>query len=286
MKFKKFWLQLKSKFRYFKKFKLKKVDISDNYKLVFNEHFTDKIETNWRLSYNWGWFHPDTLFQYCDREHDCVDIVNEQLVLKTKYDPIHIIKSELPDWQQIPKLPDEFTIPYKIGLIESIESWKYGWFTADIKLPKGKNLWPAFWLTGDNSWPPEIDILEAYCGKKIPYIKKWLFKDRKNWIIQPNVHYGIANTDSKKMYGPFDSPVKNATENFIEYALNWEKDFIRIYYNGYMILEITDKSILKWFNWDNCKQKIILNNGINYVNEGADYSKMIIDNVKVYQKMK
>ena len=45
------------------------------------------------------------------------------------------------------------------------ESWKYGYFEARLKLPKGKGTWPAFWMMPKNytAWPDdgEIDIMEV-----------------------------------------------------------------------------------------------------------------------------
>ena len=40
------------------------------------------------------------------------------------------------------------------GLLRSVDTFGYGTFSARIMLPKGRNLWPAFWLVGSGEpWP-------------------------------------------------------------------------------------------------------------------------------------
>ena len=54
-------------------------------------------------------------------------------------------------------------MPYTSGMIASYGKFaqKYGWFEIRMKFPKGKGMWPAFWLLPETkAWPPEIDILE------------------------------------------------------------------------------------------------------------------------------
>lgn len=42
-------------------------------------------------------------------------------------------------------------------------------FSADFKAPVDQGTWPAFWLTGVDSWPPEIDMAEWKGSGKISF---------------------------------------------------------------------------------------------------------------------
>lgn len=59
---------------------------------------------------------------------------------------------------------------YNSGLISTHNSFapEFGRFEIRAKLPRGKGLWPAFWLLpnqqdqeGNYQWPPEVDVFEA-----------------------------------------------------------------------------------------------------------------------------
>jgi hypothetical protein len=42
-------------------------------------------------------------------------------------------------------------------------------FTGQFQAPTAKGTWPAFWLTGANSWPPEIDLAEWKGDGKVSF---------------------------------------------------------------------------------------------------------------------
>ena len=260
----------------------------EDYKLVFEDNFDQPLDTKkWRYGMRWGDFHPDALYQYFDTNGSLSYVSPEGLVLELRNIPKKYIKSQLPDWRQTPKMPDEFTIPTGIGIITSIDGWQYGWFEAWVKLPKGQSYWPAFWLSGVNSWPPEIDIFEAYTEQGSEYGGKFLFWKMKNKRIQPNLHYGVVEEGTKKMYGPYDVPVADCTERFVQYACHWEKDFIRIYYDGILAFETKDPDVLKWYNREKDQMLVILNHGRTekQANGGLPQeSAMIVKSFRVWQR--
>jgi len=184
-------------------------------------------------------------------------------------------------------MEDEFTVDVCVGLIHSKESWRYGWFEASIKLPEGQAYWPAFWLSGAHSWPPEIDIFEAYSHEGPKYDKPRFFKwfSRPNQRIQPNLHYGSIEKGTKSMYGPRNIPVADATDRFVQYACLWEEDRIEIYYDGIKVFQCTDPKILETYNASDSHQFIILNHGLHHGHpDNPDESAMLVKNVIVKQK--
>lgn len=47
------------------------------------------------------------------------------------------------------------------GMLRSKWTGKYGYYEIRMKVPRGRGLWPAFWLNPeDQKWPPEIDVVE------------------------------------------------------------------------------------------------------------------------------
>jgi len=55
--------------------------------------------------------------------------------------------------------------PYSSGGLTTNGTFTHGYFEARVKVPAGKGLWPAFWTTSSERWPPEWDIFEIIDGE-------------------------------------------------------------------------------------------------------------------------
>lgn len=133
------------------------------------------------------------------------------------------------------------------GLIRSVEDFDYGTFSADIMLPKGTNLWPSFWISGSENWPPEIDIMEAWLNEKGKYFR-WLIPQfpwvNPSWRTTTNVHYNtpnlkIDNCGSRNI--SWFKQRKDPSEQFIEYKCIWEPETITFFVNGKKTRTISGK---------------------------------------------
>jgi beta-glucanase (GH16 family) len=96
---------------------------------------------------------------------------------------------------------------YGSGLITTKPSFAqtYGWFEMRARLPRGKGLWPAFWLARkDGAWPPELDVME-------------MLGDRPGRIYT-TVH-SKASGRHERTGGPVDVP--DTSEGFHTYGVKW-----------------------------------------------------------------
>ncbi|HEY8614652.1 glycoside hydrolase family 16 protein [Phenylobacterium sp.] len=101
---------------------------------------------------------------------------------------------------------------YVSGLITTQPSFSqtYGYFEMRARLPRGKGVWPAFWMLPlDLSWPPEIDIMES--------------------VGDPSTVYVTAHSNHVKGQGV---EVKVDPEAFNTFAVSWDKDQLVWFVNG------------------------------------------------------
>jgi beta-glucanase (GH16 family) len=281
-----YWGLLKAEIKYwtFRKGSERKILTPKNYSLNYGDSFDGPLNKEmWRYAMPWGDFHPNHLYQWYDSNGQLSYTNNGHLSLWLKNKPKKYVKSELPEWRQAPRLPESFTIPTGTGFISTKKTWQYGWFESWIKLPKGKSYWPAFWMSGLATWPPEIDVFEAFSHRSKKYSGGLFNLPYRS--IQPNLHYGVVEDGTKTQYTPYNVPIADATERYVQYVCHWEKDFIRIYYDGTKIFECTDPKILSWYNRENAQQYVILNHGLHKdYPQNPDESEMTIKEFKVYQK--
>jgi len=200
---------------------------------------------NWLTQERWGQIHPNKPVVWYDDTAISIDDRTEYLHLFCHYNP-----------KYFPHIDVKCDIG--TGMISCKEKFDYGYFEIEAKLPEGKHQWPAFWMWSFSSWPPEIDVLEAYTRKRNGYFSlNW-----KNllgfWNVNTNIHLGKYpdnyNSGAKTHWMGFKNPAKN----FIKYGCRWEPDRIEIYYNERLVRKITDEDILKQFRGH--KMNIIINN--------------------------
>ncbi len=132
------------------------------------------------------------------------------------------------------------------GTVRTKIPFSYGTFSAEVKMPKGYNLWPSFWLTGDKNWPPEIDIVEAWSGNNDYF--KWSIAQPPyicpSWRTTTNVHYnerkdgGLVKDAIGSRNIPWLKQTKNPTDNFVEYKCEWFPDSIKFYANGKLVRKV------------------------------------------------
>ena len=111
------------------------------------------------------------------------------------------------------------------------KSFTYGTVEARIALPKGKGIWPAFWMLGENidevSWPKcgEIDIIEAVNEESVVY-------GTHHWYADGQADYGNS---TKEYYGThYDLDI---TE-FHNYKMTWDSKMMTMYVDDFKYQEI------------------------------------------------
>ena len=123
-------------------------------------------------------------------------------------------------------------------------------------------------MYGVNNWPPEIDILEAYPNKKGNVVDITTTK----W--ETNIHY---ENHGAKQYGAkgISSLIYLLTHRKGQpdtWKLVWTPEYIKIYFNGFRVRYITDKTVINHFNANN-KMRIVVNNMLQDNFDKTDYSK-------------
>ena len=186
---------------------------SSDWQIVWQDEFNGSISSDWSFDIGygqWGWGNDE--WQYYTPDNAIIG------------DSTLIIRATL---EGAPGKRDGSIKSAKL-ITKDKFSFTYGKIEARIKLPRGKGLWPAFWMLGTNitevSWPQcgEIDIMENVNGQS---------------TIHGTVHWGENN--AHRQYG---CSVQNvAIDEFNVYTVIWDRNYIRWLLNGveYCSLNIT-----------------------------------------------
>ena len=211
-------------------------------KRTFYDSFNYFDITKWSKGQPWGSYHPDFHHQYYGSNQ--VFVKDGLLHLLNEFQPITFNQNT----------KDSLTIPYGTGLINSLNQkcFKYGFFAIRSKNPIGPATWPAFWLTGKNNWPPEIDIFEMY-GKQ---------KGKKIHRQTMTVHIGKLETNTKRMVVKAINLPKDTDHKFHIYACHWEPKKITFYTDGVKVKTIKLNKWMQQFYQE--PMYLIINNALDH----------------------
>lgn len=173
---------------------------------------------------------------------------SEECAVVDEYDTLHLLVKEDPrevkHWNGNTYYPK-----YAVGTLRSAKAFDYGTFSAEIVCPEGFNLWPSFWLTGKDAWPPEIDIMEAW-SEDDDYFK-WMIAQfpyiLPSWRTTNNVHYNkivdgeYVKTSIGSRNVSWFKQHKDPTSHFIKYECVWEPDKIQIKTNNRVVRTVSKK---------------------------------------------
>ena len=159
--------------------------------------------------------------------------------------------------------------------------WTYGRIEARIKIPRGRGIWPAFWMLGTNitsvGWPKcgEIDIMENI--------------GREPGIVHGTVH-GPGYSGGNGIGGPHSLTGGGAfADDFHVYAVEWKTNQIRWFVDGDPFFSVTPASLPLSTTWVFAEpQFILLNLAVGgqwpgYPDQTTTFpQRLLVDYVRVY----
>lgn len=137
------------------------------------------------------------------------------------YQAKNVIKGTTAPISIVAKREKAAGLNYTSGMIQTFGkfAFQYGYAEAQIKLPGGNGVWPAFWMLpatknedGSFKWPPEGDIME-YVGKEPN-------------VVQFNRFYGDGQND------PIKVPLPKTDSPWHTFGILWEPDRLVYFVDG------------------------------------------------------
>ncbi|QWX84631.1 family 16 glycosylhydrolase [Cellulophaga sp. HaHaR_3_176] len=267
--------------------KIPESSITDNYELVWSDEFNYKGKLDSiKWAYDYG-FISNKEKQYFTDSLKNVRVVNGHLIIEAHKEKIankdfnnDVLKSK--SWLNY--ITEIDTAQYTSARIKTagLASWKYGRIDVKAKLPKGRGLWPAIWMLGENrkevGWPEsgEIDIMEH-----VGFSPDSIFG-----TIHTKAYNHIKRTEKgKKAY------IEKPYDNFHVFSIEWTPEKMDFLLDGVVYNHIKNehKTTDEW-PFDQ-KFHLILNVSVGGMlggQKGIDNTvfpqQMMVDYVRVFQK--
>lgn len=212
------------------------------------------------MGYNWVTKKPDGGEFHLDNPHmyyndSCVRTANDTMVLDAVYNPKRYV---IDGKEYFPEIG--------IGLITSKTKFYQGKFEICAMLPHGQWNWPAFWLTGAKTWPPEIDIFEGYSNRNGSYRHFQWTKPCAKYAVRTNAWKNVA--PNQKSFGQTQHKAFKHPENYNYFTCEWTKKDVKIFFNSHLVRKFDDKMMLSQMNDQG--MYVILNNGCRNDAKGLD----------------
>lgn len=191
--------------------------VPDGYRMVFNDEFRSSSldRSKWTSRYRWGpsWTINNEQQYYVDALNDSgfghspFELDGENLTISATKTPGNL-KSKANNKN------------YLSGTLTTHGKFKmrYGYVEMRARLPKGKGLWPAFWLlhNQENGIRPEIDVVE-------------MLGNNTQVVYQTYHHFNNGQLRSTPTYEVWKT---DFSAGFHTYGMQWEPGKITWYVDG------------------------------------------------------
>jgi beta-glucanase (GH16 family) len=120
-------------------------------------------------------------------------------------------------------------LPYTSGVITTQDFFEqqYGYFEMRAQLAEGEGMWPAFWMLSQGTWPPELDVLEAFGA------------ENSRGEGGANELHTAVHTTTEDGYGEWNTVDADLYDGYHTYGVKWEADKITYYFDGEEIGQTT-----------------------------------------------
>lgn len=132
---------------------------------------------------------------------------------------------------------------YTTGEIISRDMFHYGKLEAEIKIPKGKGYWPAFWMYS-HPWN-EIDVFEVFATETN--------------VLRTNIHHDYYGTGGRYQCIYKHKAEIDFSEDFHIYTLIWDRDMMSWYVDGQLI-----RTAFRYYQWKTKEPVSVLVPGVKY----------------------